>query len=309
MRIVVVGVGGLGGLYGEMLARRGEDVTFVARGPSLEALRARGLTVRSPSLGNFTVSARATDNPEELDLPDLVLFCVKTYDLERAGEQIRPLVGPSTTVLPLLNGIEATSRLGAIVGKEAVLVGISYARSTRTAPATIDHMANTKIVLGEPAGGVSARVEAIAGVLRRAGIDAEAHAAPELALWEKLVAHGAFGGMTALTRLPLGPMLACFETRAMLHDVILEIVAVARSRGVAIPTESVDRIATMADGLPPGARPSLLEDLVDGRRLELESITGAIVQLGRQVGVPTPMNVAIYAALKPYAEGASDGLP
>jgi 2-dehydropantoate 2-reductase len=249
MRIVVVGVGGLGGLYGGMLARRGEDVTFVARGPSLEALRARGLTVRSPSLGNFTVSARATDNPEELDLPDLVLFCVKTYDLERAAEQIRPLVGPSTTVLPPLNGIEATSRLRAIVGKEAVLVGISYARSTRTAPATIDHMANTKIVLGEPAGGISARVEAIAGVLRRAGIDAEAHAAPELPLWEKLVAHGAFGGMTALTRLPLGPMLACFETRAMLHDVILEIVAVARSRGVAIPTESVDRIATMAGWL------------------------------------------------------------
>src|SRR6266849_5203435 len=182
MRIVVVGGGGRGGLYGGLLARRGEDVTFVARGPSLEALRARGLTVRSPSLGNFTVSARATDNPEELDLPDLVLFCVKTYDLERAAEQIRPLVGPSTTVLPLLNGIEATSRLGAIVGKEAVLVGISYARSTRTAPATIDHMANTKIVLGEPAGGISARVAHVGQVLRGASSEVEVHAAPELPL-------------------------------------------------------------------------------------------------------------------------------
>jgi len=267
-----------------MLARRGEDVTFVARGPSLEALRARGLTVRSPSLGNFTVSARATDNPEELDPPDLVLFCVKTYDLERVAEQIRPLVGPSTTVLPLLNGIDATARIGRIVGERAVLVGISYARSTRTAPATIDHMANTKIVLGEPAGGISARVEAIAGVLRRAGIDAEAHAAPELPLWEKLVAHGAFGGMTALTRLPLGPMQTCEETRAMLLDVMLEIVAVGCAHGVAIPADCIDRIMAWVHGLPPGARTSLLDDLANGRRLELDSSTAPLFKRdGRSV--------------------------
>jgi 2-dehydropantoate 2-reductase len=162
MRIVVVGVGGLGGLYGGMLSRHFEDVTFIARGPSLEALRAQGLKVRSPSLGNFTVPVRATDDPEELDPPDLVLFCVKTYDLEQAAEQIRPLVGPGTAVLPLLNGIDATARLGRIVGEGAVMVGISYARSTRTAPATIDHMANMKITLGEPTGGLSPRVEAVA---------------------------------------------------------------------------------------------------------------------------------------------------
>src|SRR6266568_3762885 len=108
MRIVVVGVGGLGGLYGGLLAEHGEDVTFIARGPTLEALRSRGLTVRSPSLGNFSVPVHATDNPGELDPPELVLFCVKTYDLERAAEQIRPLVGPSMAVLPLLNGIDAT---------------------------------------------------------------------------------------------------------------------------------------------------------------------------------------------------------
>jgi len=228
----------------------------------------------------------------------------KTYDLERAAEQIRPLVGPSMAVLPLLNGIDATARIGCIVGERAVLVGISYARSTRTAPATIDHMANTKIILGERAGGLSPRVEAIAQVLRGARIDAEAHAAPEIPLWEKLVAHGAFGGMAALTRLPLGPMLACQETRAMLLEVMLEIVAVGGARGVAIPAESVERIAAMADGLPPGARPSLLEDLVEGRRLELESTTGTILQMGAEFGVPTPMNAAIYAALKPYAEGA-----
>jgi len=139
-------------------------LTFIARGPSLEALRARGLTVRSPSVGNFTVPVHATDDPEELDPPDLILFCVKSYDLEQAAEQIRPLVGPGTAVLPLLNGIDATARLGRIVGEGAVLVGISYARSTRTAPATIDHMANIKITLGEPTGGLSRRVEAVAAL-------------------------------------------------------------------------------------------------------------------------------------------------
>jgi len=287
-----------------MLARYANDLTFIARGPSLETLRARGLTVNSPSLGNFTVPVRATDEPEALDPPDLVLFCVKAYDLEEAAEQIQPLVGPGTAVLPLLNGIDATARLGRIVGEGAVLVGISYARSTRTAPATIDHMANIKITLGEPTGGLSRRVEAVAQVLRGAGIDAEAHAAPEVPLWEKLVAHGAFGGMTALTRLPLGPMLACAETRAMLLDVMLETVAVGRARRVAIPADCVDRIMAMVDSLPPGARPSLLEDLADGRRLELDSINGAIIEAGREVSVPTPMNYAIYAALKPYAEGA-----
>jgi 2-dehydropantoate 2-reductase len=305
MRIVVVGVGGLGGLYGGLLAQHGEDVTFIARGASLAALRAHGLTVHSPSLGNFTVPAHATDNPAELEPPELILFCVKTYDLEPAAEQIRPLVGHSTVVLPLLNGIDATARIGRIVGERAVLMGMSYARSTRTAPATIDHMANTKIVLGEPTGGLSRRVEVISQVLRGARIDAEAHAAPELPLWEKLVAHAAFGGMAALTRLPLGPMLACRETRAMQREVLLEVVAVARARGVPIPAESAERIAHMADNLPPEARPSLLEDLLDGRRLELESITGTIVRAGAEFGVPTPMNAAIYAALKPHADGTA----
>jgi 2-dehydropantoate 2-reductase len=308
MRIVVVGVGGLGGLYGGLLAQHGEDVTFIARGASLAALRAHGLTVRSPSLGDFTVPAHATDNPADLEPPELVLFCVKTYDLEPAAEQIRPLVGDTTTVLPLLNGIDATARIGRIVGERAVLMGMSYARSTRTAPATIDHMANTQIVLGEPSGGLSRRVEVVAHVLRGARIDTEVHTAPELPLWEKLVAHGAFGGMAALTRLPLGPISTCHETRAMQREVILEVVAVARARGVPIPAESVERIANIADNLPPEARPSLLQDLLDGRRLELESTTGTIVRAGAEFGVPTPMNTAIYAALKPYAAGAP-GLP
>lgn len=304
MRIVVVGVGGLGGLYGGMLARAGEDVTFIARGPTLEALRAGGLTVRSPTLGTFTIPVRATDHPEQLEPPDLVLFCVKTYDLEQAAEPIRPLIGPDTMVLPLLNGIDATARLGRIFGERVVLMGMSYARSTRTAPATIDHMANTKIIIGEPGGGLSRRVERVAEILRGARIDVEVHAAPELPLWEKLVAHGAFGGLAALTRLPLGPMLACPETLAMQLAVIREIVAVGRACGVPIPDEAVERVANMGPTLPPGARPSLLEDLVDGRRLELESTTGTVVRMAGECGVSTPMNTAIYAALKPYAEGA-----
>jgi 2-dehydropantoate 2-reductase len=147
-------------------------------------------------------------------------------------------------------------------------------------------------------------VEEVAQVLCGAGIIAEAHAEPAVPLWEKFVAHGGFGGMAALTRLPLGPLMACEETRAMVFDVMQEIVPVGYVRGVAIPSDCIDRIIVLVEGLPPMARPSLLEDLADGRRLELESINGAIVRAGRQVGVPTPLNAAIYAALKPYANGA-----
>jgi 2-dehydropantoate 2-reductase len=303
MRIAVVGVGGVGGLLGGLLARQGEEVTFIARGASLEALRDRGVSVASPSLGDFAAPVRATADPREVDPPDLVLFCVKTYDLEPAAEQIRPLVGPGTALLPLQNWVDATERLGPIVGEGAVLVGVTYVRSTRTAPATIEHMANTRTILGEPAGGLSPRVEAIVATLRGAGIEAEAHADPQVPLWEKFVGFSAFGVVTALTRLPVGPILACPETRAMLLEVMEETVAVGRARGVAIPADCVDRLLAFVQGVPPGARGSLLEDLAAGRRLELESTSGAVVRSGREVGVPTPMNAAIYAALKPYVNG------
>jgi 2-dehydropantoate 2-reductase len=304
MRVVVVGAGGLGGLFGGLLARQGEEVVFVARGAGLKALREQGLTVRSPVFGNFTVPTRATDDVGQIEPPDLVLFCVKTYDLEPAAEQIRPLVGASTAVLPFQNGIDATERLGRIVGAGAVLVGVTYARSARTAPATFDHAVHTRTIFGELAGGMSPRVEAIAKLLRDAGLAVETPTDPQVPLWEKFVGFGAYGGMTALTRLPIGPVLACPETRMMLQEAMREIVAVGRARGVAIPTECVDQLMALVQALPAEVRPSIAEDLAAGRRLELDSTNGAIVRFGRELDVPTPVNAAIYAALKPYEQGA-----
>ena len=213
-------------------------------------------------------------------------------------------MGPGTVVVPLQNGIDATERLGRIVGEDAVVVGITYVRSTRMAPATIDHTANTRIILGEPGGGLSPRAEAIADVLRRAGVDVEVHPDPLVPLWEKFVGLSAVAGMATLTRLPLGPILACPETHEGLFAAMEEVVAVGHALGIAIPADCVDGFRALVRSLPPRARPSMAVDLEAGRRLELESVNGVVVRLGRDAGVPTPMNVAIYAALKPYLNGA-----
>jgi 2-dehydropantoate 2-reductase len=304
MRIAVVGAGGTGGYFGALLARSGEDVTLVARGAHLEAIRAKGLAVRSSLRGDFEVAPRATNDPAEVGPVGLVLFCVKSYDTDAATLQIRPMIGPDTVVLPLQNGIDSAERLARIVDERAVIGGLAAVSAVIEAPGVISHRAGPDVIrFGELAGGSSPRTEALLPVLRKAGIKAELHPEIRVALWEKFVLICGLSGLTALTRLPIGSILACPDTRELLGRTMDEVAAVARACGVALPPDCVDRTVAFFDAANPAIRGSLHYDLVAGRRLEIDTLNGAVVRLGRAHGVPTPLNFAIFAALRPYADG------
>ncbi len=305
MRVAVMGTGGTGGYFGGLLARSGQDVTFIARGDHLAALRAHGLRVVSRLAGDFTVSAQSTDDPASVGPVDLLLFCVKAYDTNAAAALCRPLVGPQTVVLPLQNGVDAAERIGGVLGQDHVIGGVALVTAAIEAPGAIAQTGGPgKIVLGELAGGASARTERLVRALERAGIAVELHPAIRIALWEKFIFICAFSGVTALTRLPIGPILASPACAELFRGVMEEVAAVAHTSGIDMPKDSVERAFAMAERFEPWARGSLYHDLAAGRRLELETLNGTVTRLGRTHGVPTPLNGAVYAALQPYAEGA-----
>ena len=305
MRIAVVGAGGTGGYFGGLLARAGEDVTFIARGTQLEALRARGLTVESRLAGTFDVSVRATDDPGEVGPVDLILFCVKAYDTEAAAKGARPLFRPGTMLLSLQNGIDNEERIARAAGHSAGLGAAAYVVSAIKAPGVVAQTAGPgKIVLGELSGGASARTARFRDVLQGAGITTEVHPDISVVLWQKLLFICAFSGVTAVTRLPIGTVLADPDTRELFRGTSEEVEAISRAGRIDLPADCVEQAVTQAAAVEPWGRGSLHGDLAGGRRLELESLNGKVVSLGREYGVETPLNFALYAALRPYLDGA-----
>jgi 2-dehydropantoate 2-reductase len=305
MRIAVMGTGGTGGYFGGLLARAGEDVTFIARGDHLEAIRKNGLAIKSVLAGDFLIPAKATDNPNDIGPGDCVLFCVKAYDNAEAADQIRPLIGPETVVLSVQNGIDNEQQIGEVIGPEHIVGCVSYVSSTIESPGVIAQMAGPgKIVLGEMEGGTSPRTEAVQSTLQNSGITAELHADIQVALWQKFLAICGVNGITALTRLPMGEILACEETRNLLKGTMEEVEAVARASGAALPEGCVDQSMDLFSSMGPSVRGSMYYDLAAGRRLELDVLNGTVVRLGGEHGIPTPINLAVYAALKPYLDGA-----
>lgn len=309
MRIAVMGSGGVGGLIGGQLVWAGEDVTFIARGANLEALRTRGLSIKSATLGDFVSPIVATDDTATIGIVDLVLVCVKTYDLDAAAARLGPLIGPGTVVLPLQNGIDGAERLTKMVDRTAVVGGVAYLVATRTAPGEIVHQGFNRIVIGELRGGVSPRMRQLQEMFGRTRIVADISDNFRVPMWEKFALLAATGGVMAMTRLPIGPIRDCPETYALFRGAIEEAVAVARAQGVSLADDCVDRHLAAVAGLNPGARSSMLTDVLAGRRLELEALNGTVVRLGRQAGVATPLNFAVYAALKPYVNGAPGAAP
>lgn len=308
MRILVMGTGGLGGYFGGLLARAREEVTFVARGAHLRALQSSRLQVKSED-GDYAVAVRATDHPREAGPVDLVLFTVKTYDVEAAGEAIRPVIGPQTAVLCLQNGVETEDRLGTLIGPESILGGVTYVFAAIDAPGIVRHTGRPgRIIFGEMDGRISPRVRAVEAVLQKAGINVEVTSEIVRILWDKFVFICAAGGMTAITRVPLGEVYAHTESREMLRGLMEETAAVGTARGVRLEG-AVDRHMAFVEDLIRGAgyhtRASLFNDLAAGRRLELDALCGAVVRMGREAGVPTPLSFAVVAALRPYERRAA----
>src|SRR5919107_2942555 len=304
MRIAIMGSGGTGGYFGGLLARAGEEVTFVARGAHLEALRMRGLRVKSRLAGEFTLSVRATDTANEVGPVDLILFCVKTYDTDTAAESIGPLIRPDTMLLSLQNGIDNEERIAWAAGHSSQIGAVAYVVSAIKAPGVVAQTAGPgKIILGELSGGVSARTDRLRDVLQRAGITAEVHPNIRVVLWQKFLFICAFSGVTAVTRLPIGAILADSVTHALFRGEVEEVEAVARADGIDLPADCVEQALATAAAVEPWGRGSLYHDLAVGRRLELESLNGEVVRRGREHGIETPLNFAIYAALRPYVDG------
>jgi 2-dehydropantoate 2-reductase len=297
----------MGGFFGGILARGKKDVTFIARGAHLEAMRSKGLAVKSEVFGDFAVPVKATDDPREVGPVDLVLFCVKTYDLEAAAEQARTLLGGDTLLIPVQNGIEVPDQLARLLGEEHVLGGLTYVASSIESPGTVVQRSKTgELIFGELRGGKSPRTERIQKAMRKAGLDVTLDVDIRRKMWEKFIVVCATGGGLALLRQPFGPVFASPEASQLLRETMGEVYAIARASGIDLPNETVDRVFEfLKENMNPLAKSSMSRDLLAGRRLELEYLNGAAVRLGRELGVETPINFVIYAALKPYIPGST----
>ncbi len=304
MRIVVIGAGGTGGYFGGLLARAGEDVIFVARGRQLEALQEGELTVKSRLVGTFSVRVRATDNPEEIGPVDLMLVCVKMYDVAAASKGLHALIGPETVVLPIQNGIEVAGLLSDEVGAQHLVGGVAYVTSQIESPGVIAQTGGGgSIELGELDGGQSERTRRVQEVLQHAGIPTKLPDDIRVSLWAKFLFICAVSGITALTRLPVGQLLAYTETSDLIRAVMQEGESLARSYSIALPEDVVERQMAVLQSFPPQAMGSMAFDLLAGRRLEIDALNGTMVRLGKEQGLSLPCNAVIYAALKPYANG------
>jgi 2-dehydropantoate 2-reductase len=303
MRIVVVGAGGVGGYFGARLARGGQDVTVVARGAHLDAIRSGGLRVRSAIEGEYTAPVAAVEKVDGLPQTDAVLLCVKSFDTEAAVDQVRGVVGPETPVLSLQNGVDNEEKIDAALGRGRALGGVAYVFATIEAPGVIAHTFAGMVVLGEMDGRSSPRAERLRDAFAAAGVPVTLSNDIRRVLWEKYLMLAAQAGLTALTRCPIGVIRDTLETWRMYRLIVEELAALARASGVALAADAVETTLANAGKLAPHLSSSMHYDLVHGKRLELDALHGHAVRLGERLGVPTPTVFAVYAALKPFAEG------
>jgi len=303
MRFGIFGSGGVGGYFGGRLAQAGHDVTFIARGKHLAAMSESGLRVESV-LGDFIVHpAKATDDPRQAGVVDVVLVAVKAWDVPAAAEAMKPMVGEETIIVPLENGVDAPEQLASSLGGRHVLGGLCRISSFIGVPGVVQHVGVPPyIAFGELDNRPSQRVDSLKEIFARLdGLNVDTPVDIHRALWEKFVFIAAVSGVGAVTRQPIGVYRAVPETRAMLANALRETVAVGRAHGVALDETTADIVlSTIVDGAPEGTIASMQKDIMEGRHSELEAQNGAVVRLGRQAGVPTPVHEFIYASLLPF---------
>jgi 2-dehydropantoate 2-reductase len=305
MKIAILGAGGVGGYYGALLTRAGHEVTFIARGAHLRAIREKGLQVKSV-FGDFLVSpVRALEHPAEAGRVDLVIVATKTYHIEEAARALLPLLGPETVILPLQNGVDAAERIGAVAGTEHLVGGATWLSAAVESPGVIGQYSQfRRIVLGEFDRRITPRVEKIHEALQKTDITVEISDDILKTLWTKFLFIASVSAMGCLTRVTFGEFRGVPETRSVMKECMMETEAVARARGVALDAEVVENTLAFIDKSDPGIKPSMQRDLEAGRVTELESLIGIVARLGRQSGVPTPVMEWAYAMLKPAFEKA-----
>jgi len=307
MRIAVVGAGGVGGGFGAALAKAGADVTFIARGAHLAAMKGAGLKVLSPRGDIHLMPTQATDNPADVGPVDFVLFCVKQWDVESAGHHIKPMIGSETAVIPLQNGVDAAERLLPILGKNAVMGGVAQISAAITGPAQIQQVGTfMRMIFGELDGKRSKRGEDLLGLCLKAGFEATLSEAIQTDLWMKFILLATNASIVALARQPIGKLRDDPDIRPIFIAAANEVMAVGRANGVALPANAIETMLALTDHLPPPQKPSMALDLERGNRLELPWLSGKVVELGKKLGVPTPTHSLMYAMLKPYVMGKPD---
>jgi 2-dehydropantoate 2-reductase len=299
MRIAIFGTGGAGGYFGARLARAGEDVVFIARGEHLQAIREQGLWVETPA-GSTVVRSQATDDPAEVGAVDAVLVGVKAWQVPDAARAMRPMISPQTFVVPLQNGVEAAAQIAAVLGANHVLSGMCWTISRVISPGRIRTLGETNFIkFGELDNSHSERAERLREAFDRAGVKVEVPSDVEASLWEKFIFVVPYGGVGAVTRAPAGVIRSLLETRRMVLRGVEEILAVARARRIALADGIVEKTMALLDSLDSNATTSLQRDIVAGKPSELNAWTGAVVRLGQESGVPTPLHEFIYHSLLP----------
>jgi 2-dehydropantoate 2-reductase len=307
MRFAILGSGAVGGYFGAKLAKAGQEVTFIARGAHLEAIRAKGLAVQSAKLGDFTVRAGAESDTAKVGPVDVVIVSVKAYDNATALPMLTPMLGPETVVLTLQNGVDSVDEVAAIAGEGRVLGGTTYVATALEGPGLIVQTGvHRSIIFGEVFGDcsrVSARAQAIGEVLAAADIQVTAVPDARVPIWDKFVYLVAFSGFTGAARLPIGFVWKHPQAQEMFYACSREVAAIAEAEGVTISANRFETLKEYMDNIPPSTRSSLLIDLEQGKRIEVEALQGAAVRRAAKHGVPTPIVSALYAVLKPWEGG------
>ena len=307
MRFAILGSGAVGGYFGAKLARAGQDVTFIARGAHLDAIRRNGLEVKSTQLGDFTVRAGAESDTTKVGPVEVAVVSVKAYDNATALPMLTPLVGPDTVVLTLQNGVDSTDEVAAIVGQSHVLGGTTYVATALEGPGLIVQTGvHRSIIFGEvfgAVGHVTPRVQAIADAFASADIQVTPVPDARVPIWDKYVYLVAFSGFTGASRLAIGHIWKYPHVQEMFYATSREVAAIAKAEGVEISANRFDTLKEYMENIPPTTRSSLLIDLEQGKRIEVEALQGAAVRRARQHGVPVPILSTLYALLKPWEGG------
>lgn len=304
MKIVVMGPGGVGGYFGARLAAAGNDVTFIARGSHLEAMRTKGLRLDA-ELGPLTLSpVKVAGDAREVEAADAVMFAVKMRDTETAAESLKGLVAKGAAIFTFQNGVESVDRIARVVGPGHVVPGVARIASHISEPGVVKQIGRfASLQFGEPDGKASARVTQFHAACTAAGITASISEAIGRELWMKFAMLAPLAAMTALTRTSIGPIRDAAQTRELLDAAVEETVAVGVALKTGLTPDDAASVKKILDGLPRPMMASMAHDLIGGKPIELDGLSGAVVRLGRTVGVPTPTHHFVAQALAPFVNG------